>query len=187
MRPVASADGELRVDCRLEWGEADVTTDWDGELSVRGGAFVVPEFVGPEVTSASADRVTWAHRTYSFGEPYGAQRGCVEVSFVGPRDAQVHVRCGGRDVTLALGDIADGIASGGVELDAPSIDVAVSPLKGRLRFLPSIGALESLGVRDLDATFTDAEPLDGASYTYARLIFVDGAMAWSSPIWVTAP
>ena len=184
VRPEASVDGELRVDCRLEWGEGDVTTDWDGELSVRGGALVVPEFVGPEVTSASADRVTWAHRTYSFGEPYGAQRGCVEVSFVGPRDAQVHVRCGGRDVTLTLGEIADGIASGGVELDPPVTDVAAS---GRLRFLPSIGALESLGVRDLDATFTDAEPLDGASYTYARLILVDGEMAWSSPIWVTAP
>ena len=104
------------------------------------------------------------------------------MSLVGPRDAQVHVRCGGRDVTLTLGEIADGMASGGVELDPAGTDVAA---RGRLRFLPSIGALESLSVRELDATFTDDAPLAGASYFYARLILVDGEMAWSSPIWVT--
>lgn len=185
VRPVAgdSVDGELRVDARLEWGEADVTTDWDGDLSVTGGRLVVPEFVGPEVTSASAERVTWVHRTYSFGEPYGAQRGCVEVSIVGPREARVRARCGGRDVTLTLGEIVDGIASGGLDLDPPGDDAAVP---GRLRFQPSIGALESLGVRDLDVAFIDDDALGRSSYTYARLILVDGEMAWSSPIWVTS-
>ncbi|MDO5712441.1 MAG: DUF3604 domain-containing protein, partial [Micrococcales bacterium] len=181
---------DTRVDFRLEWGESDVTTTWDGDMRVNGARFVVPDFVGPEVTAWATDRIAWAHRTYSFGEPYGAQRGCVEVSIVGPREATVQVRCGLREVTRTLGEIADGVATGSLEVDPASPAVATP---GRLSMLASIGVLESLRCRELDADFTDeditgvADRADGAtSYYYARLILVDGEMAWSSPIWVTS-
>ena len=51
---------------------------------------------------------------------------------------------------------------------------------------PAVGALLGLGARELDLDFDD----DGSSvpaFYYARVIQVDGEMAWSSPIWVDPP
>ncbi|GAB95496.1 hypothetical protein KILIM_021_00360 [Kineosphaera limosa NBRC 100340] len=174
--------GWVRADFRIEWGEADVTTTWDGSLTVTADAgIVVPEFVGPEVTHISRNSVRWEHQTFSFGEPYGAQRGCVEVSIVGPRSGGVRVRTNGRDVRLTLGAIVDSLAAGGQSLDPADAD---HETLGTLRLQPSIGALESLERTELDLTWTDETPLDRPSFTYARLILEDGEMAWTSPIWV---
>ena len=57
-------------------------------------------------------RCAWEHVTHSFGEPYGAQRGGVEVSICGPPDAVVHIACGGRPVTLELAKLAGHLAGG---------------------------------------------------------------------------
>ncbi len=43
--------GHRRVDLRVEWGQADTTTRWDGRLSVEGGRLVLPDHVGPEVVA----------------------------------------------------------------------------------------------------------------------------------------
>ena len=44
------------------------------------------------------------------------------------------------------------------------------------------GALTGLGSRRLDVEFTDEHA--GPAFYYVRSYLVDGAMAWSSPIWV---
>ena len=115
----------------------------------------------------------------------------MEVSVVGPRDASVRVRTNGRDVSGPLGRLVDRLARGDVELDLPDDDVTHAPGRqvsegtgGRLRLQPSVGALESLGVTSLDAAWTDDAPPSASSFLYARLILVDGEMAWTSPIWV---
>ena len=81
--------GHRRVDVRVEWGQADTTTRWDGRLTVAGGTLVLPDYVGPEVVAMDERAVEWQHVTHSFGEPYGAQRGGVEVSVCGPDDARL--------------------------------------------------------------------------------------------------
>ena len=43
--------GHRRVDLRVEWGQADTTTRWDGRLTVDGGRLVLPDHVGPEVVA----------------------------------------------------------------------------------------------------------------------------------------
>ena len=48
--------GHRRVDLRVEWGQADTTTRWDGRLSVEGGRLVLPDYVGPEVVAMDSRR-----------------------------------------------------------------------------------------------------------------------------------
>jgi hypothetical protein len=48
------------------------------------------------------------------------------------------------------------------------------------------GALHSLGTRDFEQEWSDDAPPPGRSWYYARAVQVDGEMAWSSPIYVTA-
>jgi hypothetical protein len=161
--------GDRRVDLRVEWGKADATTCWDGRLTVEGGALLLPDHVGPEVIAMDEHCVAWEHVTHSFGEPYGAQRGGVEVSVVGPDDAQLTIDCSGRSHRITLGELA----AGTVVLD--------SGPAGELAVQPAVGALLGMGVRELDVTFDDAS---GAAFYYARVFQVDGELAWSSPIWV---
>ena len=162
----------------MEWGQADTTTRWDGRLSVEGGQLVLPDYVGPEVVAMDADRVEWQHVTHTFGEPYGAQRGGVEVSVCGPPDAQVVVDCAGRSLRIGLAELADHLARG------PLVPENEEGRLGRLVLQPAIGALVGLGARTLDVSFRDDEPLDDTAFYYARVFQVDGEMAWSSPIWV---
>jgi hypothetical protein len=163
--------GHRRVDLRVEWGKAATTTRWDGRLTVHGGRLLLPGHVGPEVVAMDDETVAWQHVTHSFGEPYGAQRGGVEVSVCGPSDAQVSIECGGRAVRLELAELAAGrLVVGG---DGP----------GELALQPAVGALLGLGVREVEMDFTDSTP--GAAFYYARVFQVDGELAWSSPIWVT--
>jgi hypothetical protein len=163
--------GHMRVDLRVEWGKADVTTRWDGRLRVSGGRLLLPEFVGPEVVTMDEESVTWEHVTRSFGEPYGAQRGGVEVSVCGPPDVVVHVECAGRAVSVELAKLA----ARGVVFD--------DRLPGELALQPAVGALLGLGVRELDVPLVD--DAGAPAFYYARVFQVDGEMAWSSPIWVS--
>jgi hypothetical protein len=171
--------GELRVDLRVEWGRAETTTRWDGTLSVDGGRLVLPEYVGPEVVAMDSGAVAWEHVTHSFGEPYGAQRGGVEVSVCGPGDAQVRVECAGRTVRIGLAELADRLARGSFVPD-PGTE---RRLPGELALQPGVGALVGLGASRLEVTFDDKASPEPAFY-YARVFQVDGEMAWSSPIWV---
>ena len=166
--------GHLSVPLRVEWGGADETTNWDGRVTVAGGEIVQTPFWSPDITSASTSEVGWACTTYSFGEPYGSQRGGVELTVVGPPEATVTVHLGGASLDVTIADLDR----------QPVHEVAV--LGGHLRLQPGIGGLTGLGTRSLDLTWTDpAPPLDRTAFYYARVFLVDGEMAWSSPIWVT--
>jgi PAS domain-containing protein len=180
------AAGELRVDLRVEWGRADKSTRWDGRLTVSGGRLLVPEFVGPEVVAVDPVEIAWAHTTHSFGEPYGAQRGGVEVSVCGPADAMVHVECAGRSLRVGLGELADRLDRGTWIPDGEG--EPGSDLPGELVLQPAVGALLGLGARELDLAFDDDDDgLSTPAFYYARVVQVDGEMAWSSPIWVDPP
>jgi hypothetical protein len=172
--------GHRRVDLRVEWGQADTTTRWDGRLSVEDGTLVLPDYVGPEVVAHGEHAVAWQHTTHSFGEPYGAQRGGVEVSVCGPDDAQVWIACAGRSVRIGLAALADRLAGG------PFVpgDGEAPGLPGVLAMQPAVGALLGLGTRELDVSFHDDEVLTGSCFYYARAFQVDGELAWSSPLWV---
>jgi hypothetical protein len=188
--------GHRRVDLRVEWGGAATTTRWDGRLTVAGGRLLLPEHVCPEVVAMDEHAVAWEHTTHSFGEPYGAQRGCVEVSVCGPDDALVTVECGGRTIRVRLGELAERLARGPVVTDAG----AGRGLPGQLALQTAVGALLGLGVRALDVRFDDPgfddpeldgpgfddrDPSPGTTFYYARAFQVDGELAWSSPIWVS--
>ncbi len=167
-------DGQVSVPIRIEWGGADDTTTWDGRLAVSAGARIVqtPHW-SPEITVATEREVAWRSTTYGYGEPYGSQRGGVEVSVVGPPEATVSVRVGRAAYDVALGDLRGRVH-----------DVLVPA--GHLRLQPGVGGLSSLGATSLDLTWTDAEPpADRTTFYYVRVFLVDGEMAWSSPIWVS--
>jgi hypothetical protein len=170
--------GHRRVDLRVEWGKADTTTRWDGRLTVHGGRLALPGHVGPEVTEMDEHTVAWQHVTHSFGEPYGSQRGGVEVSVCGPGDAQVSIDCAGRTVRIGLAELAERLAVGPFVPDGGRAG-------GELALQPAVGALLGLGVREIDVDFTDETP--GPAFYYARVFQVDGELAWSSPIWVRPP
>ena len=172
------APGELRVDLRVEWGKADKSTRWDGRLTVTGGRLLLPEFVGPEVVAMDAGAVRWEHTTHSFGEPYGAQRGGVEVSICGPADAMVYLDCAGRAAGIPLAELADRLAGG------PFAPDPNPGLPGELVLQPAVGALLGLGTARAGRGVRRRAPVPARAFYYARVFQVDGELAWSSPIWV---
>jgi len=163
--------GWLVVPLRLEWGESDLTTAWDGRAEVLGGEVVQSPFWSPAVTAVSTTAVSWADTTSSFGELYGAQRGDVEFTVVGPPDAKLSIRLEGRAADLRLGDLV-----------AQPVHVLPGP-RGVFRVQPGVGALTGLGSRSVEVEYTDT--FTGPAFYYVRSYLVDGEMAWSSPIWVT--
>jgi Protein of unknown function (DUF3604) len=172
---LAVPDGWLRVPLRLEWGESDQTTVWDGILRVNGGEIVQAPFWNPEVVLANTAEVAWVNVTKSFGEPYGAQRGGIELTVVGPPDAVVVVTVPGRHLEVTVAELAR---------DAHR-ELPGAP--GVFRLQPGIGALSSLEVASVDVTWVDDSwEADGAAtaFYYVRVFQIDGEMAWSSPIWV---
>ena len=149
---------------------------WAASPRQSPSGVVLPEFVGPEVVAMDEQAVGWRHVTRSFGEPYGAQRGGVEVSVCGPDDARLDIVCSGREVRMRLAELAARLAGG------PLVLGSAGP--GVLQLQPAVGALLGLGARALDVTFTDEEPLTAPAFYYARAFQVDGELSWSSPIWV---
>jgi hypothetical protein len=166
-------DSWVVVPLRLEWGASHDTTVWDGTLRVTGGQVVRTPFWSPEITRATDTEVAWANTTKSFGEPYGAQRGGIELTIAGPPDAGVSVTLPGRTLEVTLADL---VAEPVQELPGAA---------GVFRLQPGVGGLSSLGASAIDLTWTD--PDDTPAFYYVRVFQVDGEMAWSSPIWVAPP
>ncbi len=182
---------EIEVGLRVEWGEAEGSTVWDGSLRVNGpNAYVVATpFWGPAVVAVGATSVTWQATTHSFGDPYGAQRGEVEMTLVGSPQAEVVVEMADRSLRTTLAQISEAFDVDG-RLGIPAEVGAL----GRAVLQPSVGGLTSLGERTMTIEWTDPTPAaDGQSlhaesfyaesFYYVRSYLVDGEMAWSSPIW----
>jgi hypothetical protein len=165
--------GWQAVPLRLEWGGGDRSITWDGELTVRGGHILQTPYWSPEVVDAEPHRVRWQHHARSFGAPYGAQRGGIELTLAGPPDAVVTISAAGRHVELLLADVEH----------TQRQELPGGP--GRFFVQHGIGGLASMGTTTVDLTWAD-EAREPAFY-YVRAFQVDGEMAWSSPIWVTAP
>ena len=163
----------LVVPVRLEWGESDLTTTWDGTAEVVGGEIVPAPFWSPAVTAVTSTTIRWANTTKSFGALYGAQRGDIEFTVVGPPDAVLALRLEDRAADVTLADLVQTPVH---ELPGP---------RGVFRIQPGVGALTGLGSRAVDVEVTD--PDDGPAFYYVRSYLLDGEMAWSSPIWVTPP
>jgi hypothetical protein len=144
---------------------------WDGVLRITGGEIVQTPFWSPEITVATETEVAWASTTKSFGEPYGAQRGGIELTVAGPPDALVSVSLPGRSLAVTLAEL----------LAEPVQELPGSP--GVFRVQPGIGGLSSLDASAIDLTWTDHSTTP--AFYYVRVFQVDGEMAWSSPIWVT--
>ena len=141
--------GEPRVDLRVEWGKARRPPAGTAGWRCDGGRLLLPELVGPEVVAMDAARAcAWEHTTHSFGEPYGAQRGGVEVSVCGPADALVHLDAPAGTIRIPLAELADRLARRPFVPDP-------GRLPGELALQPAVGALLGLGVRELDVAFDD--------------------------------
>jgi hypothetical protein len=165
--PTGWVDARIRV----EWGWGPGTTDWTGSLSVDGGVVVRTEYWSPEVTDFDETRVHWVAVTTSFGDPYGHQRGGVDLTVAGPPDALVRVETRAGRVVTRIGTIlergvVDGIVRG----------------EGTLRIQPGVGGLVGLGTSRADIAHVDDSGDPG--WFVGRVILTDGEMAWSSPIWV---
>jgi hypothetical protein len=167
-------DGWVDVPLRLEWGGSPETTEWAGVLRVSGGRIVQTPFWSPEITSADDAEVAWANTTKSFGEPYGAQRGGIELTVAGPPDAVVSVTLPDRGLDVTMADLWTDLGAG------QSRELPGSP--GVFRIQPGIGGLSSLHATAIDLTWTDQSSTP--AFYYVRVFQVDGEMAWSSPIWV---
>ncbi|MDQ1537020.1 MAG: hypothetical protein QOE58_1413, partial [Actinomycetota bacterium] len=163
-------DGWVQLPLRVEFGQNDVTTDWSGRVRVEGGEIVQTPFWGPEVVAASKDEVSWAASTHTFGEPYGSQRGGLEMTLVGPPDAIVVLETSQGSARVALGKLLTDV------VEVPGSE------GGRLLLQRGTGGLTSLGGTEQRLTWTD-DP-DSSAYYYVRVIQIDGEMAWSSPVWV---
>jgi hypothetical protein len=155
---------------RLEWGRGEAVVDWSGTLTVTGGRVLQTPFWSPEVVAVGERSVEWTAATRSFGAPYGAQRGGVELTVLAGPDASVRVTTRHADAVLDPATL-DGAAVG-IPVSAP----------GRFTIGPGVGGLASLGTRDLQIRFTDR--VEAPTWYYARVYQVDGELAWSSPIWV---
>ncbi|WP_028926816.1 DUF3604 domain-containing protein [Pseudonocardia acaciae] len=162
--------GWLEVPLRLEWGRGHATVAWDGTLRIDGGEVLATPFHSPEVTAANAHELSWAATTRSFGEPYGAQRGGIELTLVGHADAAVTVRTAHGGLTTTLGAVAGAVTE--VPVSCP----------GRFELRPGTGGLTTIGGPEHRLTWVDT--VDTPAWYYLRAIQVDGEMAWSSPIWV---
>ncbi len=164
-------DGWISLPIRLEWGGSHETTAWDGVLRVESGEIVQTPFWSPDITVVNDREVAWANTTKSFGELYGAQRGGIELTVMGPPDAVVSVTLSGRHLDVTL-----------VELQAkPYQELPRSP--GVFRIQPGIGGLSSLDASTIDITWADHS--NAPAFYYVRVFQIDGEMAWSSPIWVS--
>jgi hypothetical protein len=169
---LALPDGWRAVHLRLEWGLGPETTDWSGALTVEGGRVVPTAYWSPEIVEVDDARVSWVASTKSFGEPYGSQRGGIEVTVIGPDDAVVNVKTAQAATSVPLAALGR---------DVVEVPVAA----GRLRLQPGVGGLTGLGGSDRRVRWAD--PSGQPAWYYIRAFQADGEMAWSSPIWIDRP
>ncbi len=167
-------EGWVQMPLRVEFGQSATNTDWSGHVRIAGGRILQTPFWGPEVVSADEQEVRWVASTKTFGEPYGSQRGGIEVTLIGPPEATVDVETPQGSVSVPLGKLL---------IDVVEI-AGWRPGGGRVLLQRGTGGLASLGSTEQRLTWTD-EP-GGSAYYYVRVIQVDGEMAWSSPVWVVA-
>jgi hypothetical protein len=59
--------------------------------------------------------VSWSASTRTFGEPYGSQRGGVELTLLGPPDAVVTVKTANGSLTSTIREIERGVVQGTVD------------------------------------------------------------------------
>ncbi|MGH3493415.1 MAG: hypothetical protein ACRDRL_19355, partial [Sciscionella sp.] len=155
---------------RLEWGRGHATVAWDGTLAIDGGEILQTPYWSPEVTDARPHHLSWAANTRTFGEPYGAQRGGIELTLLGPPTAMVTLRTAYGELRAPLGELAGRVTP--MTLSCP----------GQFRIQPGFGGLSSIGGREHRVRFRDT--VTEATFYYLRALQIDGEMAWSSPIWV---
>ena len=168
--PLDVPAGWLVLPLRLEWGRGGAVVDWSGQLTVTSGHVLRTPFWSPEITAVTDREVAWSASTRSFGVPYGAQRGGVELTVIAPAGATVEVRTRHGQARITAADLA-----------TTRVDVPVTA-PGAFSIGPGTGGLTSLGGREHRLRITD-QPT-GPAWYYARVYQVDGEMAWSSPIWV---
>lgn len=165
-------EGWLSFPLRVEWvvGERSAT-DWSGSLRVVGGSVLETTYWSPEIVDIGPDTVAWTAEVRNFRSQYGAQRGGIDVTVLGPPEAAIEVATRELGGATSLGGLA-----------ARSAVVLGTSTGGRLALQRGSGALRSLGTKEL--TVSLIEPVIEPSWFYARLILEDGEMAWSSPVWV---
>ncbi|MEJ7743817.1 MAG: hypothetical protein WKF73_15530 [Nocardioidaceae bacterium] len=140
-------------------------------LRVDGGEIVQTPFWSPEITVANDREVAWANTTKSFGELYGAQRGGIEVTVMGPPEATVSVTLSGRHLDVSLAEL----------LAEPHQELPGSPG----RFSRPARHRGTVHPRRVDYRHhLDRLQRGHAAFYYVRVFQIDGEMAWSSPIWV---
>ena len=163
-------DGWQAVRLRLEWGRGDGTVSWDGTLHIDGGEILQTPYWSPDIITAGRHDLGWTATTRSFGEPYGAQRGGIEVTLLGPPGAACELRTGPGRLTAQLGELAGRVTA--VPVSGP----------GQLLIQPGTGGLASLGTTEYRLHWADS--VSAAAWYYLRVIQIDGEMAWSSPVWI---
>ncbi|TMR90998.1 DUF3604 domain-containing protein [Nonomuraea basaltis] len=162
----------IAVPVRVEWGLSSATTDWSGSLTIEGGEVLLTPYWSPEIIEVDRDGIRWQASTKSFGEPYGAQRGGIELTLLGPGEATVNVKTSQGEHTTTLGT-----------LRAAIVEVPVrNGNDGRMRLQHGVGGLTSLGGNEHRFQWVDETA--GSGWYYVRAYQTDGEMAWSSPIWV---
>lgn len=163
----------IAVPLRVEWvAGVQSVTDWNGRLVVKGGEILDTEFWSPEVVDVEHDSVAWVARTRNFRSQYGAQRGGVELTVLGPPEAELEVTTEALSGGARLSEL---VAAGRIALGASEC--------GELRLQLGTGGLTSLGSDEMRVSFE--EPVTEPSWYYLRVTLVDGEMAWSSPVWVS--
>ncbi len=164
---------DLAVALRVEWVTGDAArTEWSGRLEIEGGQVLETEFWSPEITEVHRHGVAWAAETRNFHSQYGAQRGGVELTLVGPASATVRVRTPPFGGSCTLGELASGAA----------VSLGHGP-DGALALQRGTGGLLSLGTSE--RTLSLEVPVVEPSWYYVRATLVDGEMAWSSPVWIS--
>jgi len=162
--------GWIAVPLRVEFGWGMGTTDWSGSLTVEGGEILQAPYWAPEIVDVATSALRWAAVTKSLGEPYGVQRGAVELTVLGPPHAVVRVQTSAGRAHAVLGTLVQRTVEGIVRGE------------GLLRLQRGVGSLTTLGSRSLQFAWQDPDP--SPAFYYLRAYLVDGEMAWSSPIWI---
>lgn len=170
--PLAPVEPGRRL--QVVWSGARVKdrnreTRWDGELTLTGGRIVaVREFAfdGPRegVAERGPQRVAW--RSSTCGDPDGL---LLDVELSG--EAVLRFAAGPCRFALPLARLGAEphvVEAGGVD---QRVEVAWAPVTD--------------GPREVDFEYVDAAVQPGVNPYYLRLRQLDGALAWSSPIYVT--